>query len=323
MIEYLLTAFFVAQPVAPAAPSASSGAAAQAPVPRLRDPVAISSKRLSGSRERAVFSGDVVVTQKALELRCDEMAASYTGPREVTRVECSGQVRMVEGPRTARGERAVFDVPAGVLSLSGSPEASDPTTRLRGAEMRLKTGVPGFEYEVDEAVVTLEAAPLSLPRKSSGKDAPAARLPAEVSARKVVGSRSQSVFTGDVVVKHRTLELRCDKMVAYYTASQQVTRAECVGHVRATDADRSVKGERAEFRVPTGVLVVTGNPEARDATTRLRGSEVRMTVGNANFEVKDAVVTVESATPLPGREAGKGPPASTPSNPPSGGTRSP
>jgi|GEM_PF-1496961 len=320
MIEYLLTAFFVAQPVAI---PASAAAAPRATSPRLRDPVEISSKRVTGSRAQAVFSGDVVVKQRTMDLRCDEMTAAYNGPREVTRVECAGHMRVVDGVRTAQGERAVFDVPSGVLVVTGNPEASDPTTRLRGSEMRLMMDAPGFEYEVDDATVTLEAAPLTLRRKPAGKDAPAARVPAEVTARKVVGSRSQSVFTGDVVVKHRTMDLRCDKMIAYYSASQQVTRAECVGHVRATDADRSVRGERAEFRVPTGVLVVTGNPEARDATTHLRGSEVRMTVGDANFEVKDAVVTVESASPPRGREAGKGSPAPTPTNPPSGGTRNP
>ena len=86
-----------------------------------------------------------------------------------------------------------------------------------------------------------------------------------------------------------------------------------VGHVRATDGDRQVKGERAIFRVPTGLLVVTGNPEARDATTHLKGSEVRMTVGDANFEVRDAVVTVESAKP----------PSTAPTPPPAGGSRKP
>ena len=96
-------------------------------------------------------------------------------------------------------------------------------------------------------------------------------------------------------------------MTAYFNAAREVSRAECLGHVRAQDGARQARGERAEFSVPTGVLRLTGSPEARDATTRLRGSEVRMTIGDANFEVKDAVVTVESApSTLPGKGAGKG-----------------
>jgi lipopolysaccharide export system protein LptA len=314
MIEYLLTAFFIAQPPGTPAPAGAAPPRAGATSPRLQAPVEISSRRVTGSRDQATFSGDVVVKQRTLDLRCDEMTASYTGPREVTRVACGGHMRLVDGERTAQGERAVLDVPTGAIEVTGEPEAHDATTRLRGSRMRLVMGAPpGFEYEVDDATVVLEAAPLTLSRKPGAKDGPGARLPAEVTARKVVGSRSQAVFTGDVVVKHRTLELRCDKMIATYTAAREVTRAECVGHVRATDGDRQVRGERAVFRVPTGLLVVTGNPEARDATTHLKGSEVRMTVGDANFEVRDAVVTVESAKPPP----------SPPTHPPAGGMRKP
>ncbi|MGZ3461036.1 MAG: LptA/OstA family protein, partial [Archangium sp.] len=95
--------------------------------------------------------------------------------------------------------------------------------------------------------------------------------------------------------KHRTLDLRCDKLLTSYNGPREVTRAECVGHVHAVDGERTARGERAHYDVPTGVLVVTGNPEAQDPTTHLRGSEVRMTLGSQNFEVKDATVTVETA----------------------------
>ncbi|MET0406446.1 MAG: LptA/OstA family protein [Cystobacter sp.] len=312
MIEYVLMAFFVAKPV-PAAAPAPGAAPPRKEAPRLADPVEISSKRVTGSRQQAVFSGDVVVRQRTMELRCDDMTASYTGSREVTRVECAGHMRMVDGDRTAQGERAVLDVPSGRVVVTGQPEARDPTTHLRGSEVRLLRAGQTMEYEVDEALVTLEAAPLSAPPRTGAPGAQ--RLPAEITARKVVGSRTQAVFTGDVVVKHRTLELRCDKMTAYYTASREVTRAECVGHVRAQDGERQARGERAVFNVPTGVIRVTGNPEARDANTRLRGSEVRMTIGDANFEVKDAVVTVESAPAAPGSgQPGKGPSGKAPDN---------
>ena len=320
MIEYLLTAFFVAQPVPAASPASAATSSAARPTapsrqesPRTDAPVEISFKRVTGSRERAVFSGDVVVRQRTMDLRCDEMTATYTAAREVTRVECAGNMRLVDEGRTARGERAVLDVPSGRLVVTGSPEARDPTALLRGTEVRLRVGAQkALEYEVDTAAVTLEAAPLGTSRQ---------RLPAEITARRVVGARDRAVFTGDVLVKHRTLELRCDKLVATYTASRELTRAECVGNVRAQDGERQARGERAEFNVPTGVLVLTGNPEARDATTRLRGSEVRMTVGNSNFEVKDAVITVDP--PAKGKGAGKGSSGGAPGNDNTGSTKAP
>jgi lipopolysaccharide transport protein LptA len=323
MIEYVLMAFFVARPVPTAAP-APGASPPRKEAPRLSDPVEITSRRVTGSRQQAVFSGDVVVKQRTMELRCDDMTASYTGSREVTRVECAGHMRLVEGERTAQGERAVLDVPTGRVVVTGQPEARDSTTFLRGSEVRLLRAGQTLDYEVDDALVTLEAAPLSSPHKAGSREGAAQRLPAEITARKVIGSRTQAVFTGDVVVKHRTLELRCDKMTAFYTASREVTRAECVGHVRAQDGTRQARGERAEFNVPTGVLRVTGNPEARDATTRLRGSEVRMTIGDANFEVKDAVVTVESAPSAPrSGQTGKGPAGKAPDDRQPGSTQRP
>ncbi|WP_257455112.1 LptA/OstA family protein [Archangium lipolyticum] len=299
MIEYLVTAFFVAQPV-PATATAGARAPNKVEASQLRSPVEITSKLVAGSRSQAVFTGDVVVKHQTMDLRCDKMTAHYNGPREVTRVECEGNVRAVDGERTARGERADFDVPAGLLVVTGNPEAKDPKAHLRGSEVRLTQGNSNFE--VKDAVVTLESAPLKVKGAQQ-------RNPVDINAKRVAGTRTQAVFTGDVVVKHRTMDLRCDKMITYYNGPREVTRAECVGNVRAVDGQRRAKGERANFDVPTGVLVVTGNPEAWDPTTHLRGSEVRMTLGNQNFEVKDAVVTVETA-PLQEqqqkRKSGKG-----------------
>jgi lipopolysaccharide export system protein LptA len=121
------------------------------------------------------------------------------------------------------------------------------------------------------------------------------RNPVEITSRLVTGTRGQATFTGDVLVKQRTLELRCDKMVAHYDGSREVRRVECVGNVRAVDEDRTARGERAEYDVPSGVLVVTGKPEARQGTTYLSGTRVRMTVGNENVEVENARVIVETA----------------------------
>jgi lipopolysaccharide transport protein LptA len=325
VIEYLVMAFFAGQPVKPGAGAPDAGARpTQSRTSQLSAPVEISSKLVAGSRNQASFKGDVVVKHRTMDLRCDEMIASYNGPREVTRVECVGNVRAVDGERTAKGERADFDVPKGVLVVTGNPEARDAKTQLRGSQVRMTLGTRN--YEVENAVVTVDAAPLAQQRrKTGGKEAPAPSTPAEISARRVSGTPTQAVFSGDVVVKHRTMDLRCDKMIAYYNGAGEVTRSDCVGNVRAVDGVRTAKGERAEFNVPTGVLVLTGNPEARDPTTHLRGTRVRMTLGNENFEVENAVVTVETA-PLREQQQqrkGKGNPGNAPGNTDTGGTKQP
>lgn len=140
------------------------------------------------------------------------------------------------------------------------------------------------------------------------------KSPVEITARKVSGGRTQATFTGDVLVKHRTLDLRCERMVAFYNGPREVTRVECVGNVQAVDGDKTARGERAEFDVPTGVLVVTGNPEARQGNSFLTGSLVRFTVGDENLEVENARVVVETA-PLRKRRRTPAPPTGGSSQP--------
>jgi lipopolysaccharide export system protein LptA len=129
--------------------------------------------------------------------------------------------------------------------------------------------------------------------------------PVEITAKLITGERNSATFTGDVQVKHRTLDLKCDKMVAFYTASREVTRVECTGGVQAQDGDRFARGERAEYDVPSGVLVVTGSPEARQGTTYVTGTKVRLTLGSERLEVENARIVVETA-PAGAVKKGKG-----------------
>lgn len=128
------------------------------------------------------------------------------------------------------------------------------------------------------------------------------RNPVDLSADHVTGDRNQAVLTGNVVVKHQTMDIRCDKMTGYYNATRQVTRVVCAGNVRAVDGDRQARGERADYDVPSGVLVVTGSPEARQGNTYLTGTKVRLILGNERLEVENARILVDSpaTTPLPG-----------------------
>lgn len=129
--------------------------------------------------------------------------------------------------------------------------------------------------------------------------------PVEISAKLITGERNSATFTGDVQVKHRTLDLKCDKMVAYYTAAREVTRVVCTGGVQAQDGDRFARGERAEYDVSSGVLVVTGSPEARQGTTYVTGTKVRLTLGSERLEVENARIIVETA-PAGGAKKGRG-----------------
>lgn len=133
----------------------------------------------------------------------------------------------------------------------------------------------------------------------------ALRNPVEIAADLISGGRESATFTGNVRVKHRTMDLRCDKMVAYYTQTREVRRVECTGGVEAQDGDRYARGERAEYDVTSGVLVVTGSPEARQGSTYLKGTKVRLTLGNERVEVENARIVIETA-PAEAPKKGKG-----------------
>jgi lipopolysaccharide export system protein LptA len=123
----------------------------------------------------------------------------------------------------------------------------------------------------------------------------ALRDPVEITSNLITGDRSSATFTGNVHVKHRTMDLRCEKMVAFYTATREVKRVECTGGVQARDGDRYARGERADYDVPSGVLVVTGSPEARQGSTYLKGTKVRLTLGSERVEVENARIVIETA----------------------------
>ncbi|NTX37702.1 hypothetical protein FJV41_27565 [Myxococcus llanfairpwllgwyngyllgogerychwyrndrobwllllantysiliogogogochensis] len=135
--------------------------------------------------------------------------------------------------------------------------------------------------------------------------------PVQINADLIEGGKSQATLTGNVKVKHRTLDLKCDRMIAYFAETRVVTRVVCTGGVHAVDGDRMARGERAEYDVASGVLVVTGTPEARQGTTYMRGTKVRLTLGSERLDVENAVIIFESPPSAPAPARRKAAPART------------
>ena len=145
------------------------------------------------------------------------------------------------------------------------------------------------------------AAPGAAPAPAPSPATRAQRLrnPVDIRAElfELLGNRNQASYKGNVRVKHRTLDLRCDELTAHYSKgnAQQVQRVECVGNVVAVDGDRTAKGERADFDVASGTLVVTGSPEARQGPNYMRGTKVTLTVGNRRIRVENAETIFETS----------------------------
>jgi len=147
------------------------------------------------------------------------------------------------------------------------------------------------------AVAAAPATPAPAP--AAPKPQQRLRNPVDIKAElfELLGNKNQASYKGNVRVKHRTLDLRCDELTAHYSKgnAQQVQRVECVGNVVAVDGDRTAKGERADFDVPSGTLVVTGSPEARQGPNYMRGTKVTLTVGNRRIRVENAETIFETS----------------------------
>jgi lipopolysaccharide export system protein LptA len=65
------------------------------------------------------------------------------------------------------------------------------------------------------------------------------------------------------------------------------------------DGEKWARGDRAEFDNVRGVLVVTGNPEARQGPNFMRGTKVTFVVGKDTLEVENARTVFETERGVP------------------------
>lgn len=117
----------------------------------------------------------------------------------------------------------------------------------------------------------------------------------------VEGKKQETLWRGHVKVKRGTTNITCDRMLSHYTDDQEVTRVECHGNVQVLDEDKWAKGDRADFDNITGILIVTGNPEAKQGGNHVRGTKVTFSVDKDTIEVDNATAVLKKAPePAPG-----------------------
>jgi lipopolysaccharide export system protein LptA len=166
MIEYFLIGLFLSQPGSPR-PQAKAAAA-----PTLKHPVAITADRLEifGKKQQAVWSGKVKARRGETDLTCERLVAHYTKAQEITRIECTGVVEVVDGNKWAKGERAEFDNVTGVLEVTGSPEARQGPNTMRGTKVTFHVGRDVIQ--VENARTQFETTPRRPPRATTKGSTP-------------------------------------------------------------------------------------------------------------------------------------------------------
>lgn len=118
------------------------------------------------------------------------------------------------------------------------------------------------------------------------------------------GSSQRFVCTGHVKMVRNTTTLTCDRSVGHYLGKDatEITRLECFGNVVAIDGDRWAHGDHADYDTQKEVLVLTGNPEARQGTNRMKGDRVVFYVDTDLIEVERVKGVLESKGKEPGQK---------------------
>ncbi len=127
----------------------ASPAAAQvrtAPVDA-RAPIEIAADALEVQQDRrtATFTGNVNANQGTMVMKADRLIVTYSQAGDanaISKLDAVGKVFLSTATETAQGNSATYDVPAGIITLTGSVVLTQGQNVLRGerAVLNLATG---------------------------------------------------------------------------------------------------------------------------------------------------------------------------------------
>jgi lipopolysaccharide export system protein LptA len=121
-------------------------ALAQAPISALRGhnsnaPIGVVADRIEvqDRADRAIWSGNVRVTQDQLTLEAERLTLAYTtaGGLEIDRLDASGGVVVRSPSETARGDFGVYDINRRIITLIGSVRLERGGSRLSGGRLTI------------------------------------------------------------------------------------------------------------------------------------------------------------------------------------------
>lgn len=246
----------------------------------LARPVEVSADKLDvfNKEGRAVYTGHAKAIRDTTTMTCDVITVFYGSGREVLRIVATGHVEAVDADRWAAGERANYDNLVGVLTVEGDPKARAGARTVKGERVTMLTG---------EEKVSITKAKTVAPNESGGQ--------VEIDADLLVleDKKSTALWTGNVKARRATTLIKTPELTAHYDEKGVVTRVEGRNGVEATDQDKWAKGQKADYDAATGVLVMTGKPEARQGPNRMKGTKITFTTGKDTLEVENATTVMQ------------------------------
>ena len=119
-------------------PSALAGHDIRAPVDASADRI-----ELLDREDRVFFVGNVVVKQAGLTLRTERLRIAYSGgigssgAPEINRLDAAGGVTLTSASETARGDFAVYDLDARMITLVGDVELRQGPNEIIGERLTI------------------------------------------------------------------------------------------------------------------------------------------------------------------------------------------
>lgn len=257
----------------------------------LSRPVQVSADKLEllNKEQRANYTGHAKAIRDTTTLTCDRITVEYGADREVSRILARGNVEAVDGERWARGEEADYDNKTGTLVVRGNPQARQGKREVQGELVTIITGSDRVTVEKARTRVEDEK---GLAR-DGGVGAGPQKITIDADQLVLDEQKNVAVWKGHVVAKRSDTTITAPELTALYDDGGNITRLQARGGVEATEKDRWARGQRGDYDVDKGVLVVTGQPQAKQGNNRMKGTRVTFFTGADFLEVENATTVIE------------------------------
>jgi lipopolysaccharide transport protein LptA len=246
----------------------------------LARPVTISADKLEVFKKesRAKYDGHAKAIRDTLTLTCDTLDVFLTPAGDVQRITAHGNVVAIDGDREAHGEQAEFANDTGVLVVTGKPWGKQGAREVDGEIVTFTTG--DNRLEVTKA-------------RTRVKEPKDQRLTIDADLLTFEGEKNEARWKGHVKAVKGKMTLFAPEVLAISQPNGDISRVKARGGVEVTEGDRWARGQFGDYEVEPGRLTVTGNPQARDGKTRMKGTKVTFLTGSEFLEVENATTLIE------------------------------
>ncbi len=238
---------------------------------------------LLNKRQQGEYTGHVRVLRGTLTMTCDRLIVEYDLNHEMTTLQARGNVEATDKGSWARGDEADYEHKTGRLTVRGNPEARQGKREVRG---ELVTFVDGSQ----QVLVTKAKTRVENQLDGGAID----KIAIDSDTLMLDDHQSTAKWSGHVRAERADTTLLAPQMTATYDGQGAITKIEARGGVEATSGTKWARGQRADYDAQRGILVVTGNPEARQGRNHMRGSKFIFYQGTDLLEGENVTSIIEA-----------------------------